>query len=69
MKCNDLVRISNTVIVAQVSIARKVLYIKDDNWAFPEKNCNPVEDPKFQGGGRVKVVGIPGGKPKIEVKT
>ena len=51
MKCNDLVRISNTVIVAQVSIARKVLYIKDDNWAFPEKNCNPVEDIKFQGGG------------------
>ena len=57
--------------MAQVSIARKVLYIKDDNCVFPEQNCNPpVEDinGKFQGG-RVKVVGIPGGKPKIEEKT
>ena len=37
---------------------------------FFRKNCNPpVEDiyGKFQGG-RVKVVGIPGGTPKIEEK-
>ena len=36
------------------------------HWAFPEKNCYPpVEDinGKFQGG-RVKVVGIPGGYTK-----
>ena len=40
-------------------------------WAFPEKNCKPpVEDinGKFQGV-KVKVVGIPGGTPKIEEKT
>ena len=35
-------------------------------WAFPEKNCNPLW--KIPGG-RVNVVGIPRGKPKIEEKN
>ena len=40
-------------------------------WAFLEKNCNPpVKDINRKlPGGRVKVVGIPGGTPKVEEKT